>query len=320
MLTYVLRRLAYMVPVLLLASMLVFLFVSLSTDPTAQLRTGGDAEAVQRAREAFGLDRPLPVQYVSWVGDFVRGDWGTSNVTRGPVFDLILPALYNTTQLIFAAVLLSAFVAVTVGVYTAWRQYSKLDYTLTGLSFLGISAPPAFLGLLFIHYGSFELGKLLGGSQPLFFSVGMSSPTPQAFDYPRHMFLPMMVLSVQLIAGWSRYQRAAMLDVKNADYIRTARAKGVPQRKVILKHGLRNAMIPLTTVMAVDVGQLFGGLIVTEQIFSWPGMGRLLVSSVLTGDIPVLLPWMFVVAVFIIGLNLLADLLYGVLDPRVRLA
>lgn len=321
MLNYALRRLAYTIPILLLASVLVFTFVSLTTDPLAQLRVGNtDPGAIARAEEAMGLNRPLPVQYVTWLGDFVQGDWGQSFVTRSSVAAEIFPALWNTVQLIFAAVLLSAFVSITVGVYTAWRQYSRLDYALTGMAFLGVAAPPAFIGLLLIHYLSFELSRLLGTDSPVFFSVGMSSPVPQPLDYPRHLFLPMMALSVQLIAQWSRYQRAAMLDVKNADYVRTARAKGVHRRTIIFKHALRNALIPLTTAMAVDIGALFGGLIVTEQIFSWPGMGRLLVSSVLQGDIPILLPWMFVVAAFIVVMNLIADLLYGVLDPRIRLA
>jgi peptide/nickel transport system permease protein len=321
MITYILRRLAYMVPTLLLASILLFVFVSATTDPLARLRVGlADPGAIEREEKRLGLDQPIPVQYVNWLGDFVRGDWGESYITRQTVTSEIFPALWNTTQLIFAAVLLSAFVSITVGVYTAWRQYSKLDYTLTGIAFLGVAAPPQFIGLLAIHYGSYELSRLLGASDPVFFSVGMASATPQPLDYPRHLFLPMAVLSVQLIAQWSRYQRAAMLDVKNADYIRTARAKGVPRRTIIFKHALRNALIPLTTAMAVDIGGLFGGLIVTEQIFSWPGMGRLLVESVLQGDIPILLPWMVVTALFIIVANLIADLLYGVLDPRIRLA
>jgi peptide/nickel transport system permease protein len=139
-------------------------------------------------------------------------------------------------------------------------------------------------------------------------------------DYARHLILPVLTLSVQLVAGWSRYQRSSMLDVMSADYIRTARAKGVPRGKVLIKHGLRNALIPLTTVMAIDIGLLFGGLIVTESIFSWPGMGQLFVTSLLSGDTNILLPWLMVTAMFVLFFNLLADLLYGVLDPRIRLA
>jgi peptide/nickel transport system permease protein len=139
-------------------------------------------------------------------------------------------------------------------------------------------------------------------------------------DYLRHLTLPVLTLSVQLVAGWSRYQRSSMLDVMSSDYIRTAKAKGVTRRKVLLKHGLRNALIPLTTVMAIDIGALFGGLIITEHIFAWPGMGRLFFDALLAGDTNMVLPWLMVTAVFIIGFNLLADVLYGVLDPRIRLS
>jgi peptide/nickel transport system permease protein len=321
MVTFVLRRLAYTIPVLLVASVLVFFFVSVTTDPLARLRSGRtDPGTIAREEKRLGLDKPLTVQYVNWLKDFAQGQWGESYITRRSVTGEIFAALWNTVQLIIWAVLLSATIAIATGVYSAWRQYSKLDYALTGLSFIGIAMPTAFFGLLAIQLLAFELREKLGLDQPLFFSVGITSSTPQPFDYPRHLALPVLVLSVQLVASWSRYQRAAMLDVKNADYIRTARAKGVPEWKVVLRHGLRNALIPLTTIMAIDIGALFSGLIVTEVIFSWPGMGRLLTSSLLQGDIPIVLPWMIVAAAFIILANLLADVLYGVLDPRIRLS
>jgi peptide/nickel transport system permease protein len=167
----------------------------------------------------------------------------------------------------------------------------------------------------------YEPTRLFNLNEPIFFSVGLHSSDSSGWvDYARHLFLPVLTLSVQIIAGWSRYQRSSMLDVMSADYIRTARSKGVPRSRVLLKHGLRNALIPLTTVMAIDIGALFGGLIVTEQIFSIPGMGKLFIDSLQNGDIPILLPWLMVTATFIILFNLLADLLYGVLDPRIRLA
>jgi peptide/nickel transport system permease protein len=194
-----------------------------------------------------------------------------------------------------------------------------LDYTFTTASFVGLSIPTFFFALLAIHFLTTELREWLGWEDPLFYSVGMNSADDKSFlDFLRHAALPVLTLSVQLVAGWSRYQRAAMLDVLGADYIRTARAKGVPRRKVVFKHGLRNALIPLTTVMAVDIGALFGGLIVTEYIFAWPGMGRLFVNAIVQGDTAIVLPWMVVTAVFIIAFNLLADVLYGVLDPRIR--
>jgi peptide/nickel transport system permease protein len=322
MLTFVIRRLLYTVIVLLVASVLVFVFVRLSVDPLARLRTGVrvDPTLIQRETKALGLDKPLPVQYLNWFKGFVSGDWGVSYISRRDVKDDIFPALRNTTELFIWAVLLSALIAIATGVYSAWRQYSKLDYAITGAAFVGIAMPTAFFGLLVIQLFAHQLrqwGITINGD-PVFYSIEMSTPEP--FYYIRRMSLPVLVLSVQLIARWSRYQRAAMLDVKHADYIRTARAKGLPQWKVVLKHGLRNALIPMVTIMAVDVGGLFGGLIVTEVIFSYPGMGRLLTTSLLLGDVPIILPWLIMTASFVVLFNLLADLLYGVLDPRIRLA
>lgn len=319
MLAYIARRLLISIPVIVIASVLLFWFVSVSTDPTARLRLSRDPSLVERERERLGLNDPLHVQYVNWSKDFVRGDWGESYISRRGVSTEIRNALWNTTQLILWAIALCALVSVLIGVYSAVRQYSILDYTFTTGSFIGLSIPTFFFALLAIHFLTTELRQLLGWSDPLFYSVGMHSATDKGFvDFLRHLALPVLTLSVQLVAGWSRYQRASMLDVMNSDYIRTARAKGLPRRKVIFKHGLRNALIPLTTVMAVDIGALFGGLIVTEQIFAWPGMGRLFVQALLQGDTAIVLPWMIVVATFIIAFNLLADVLYGVLDPRIR--
>jgi len=319
MLAYVARRILISIPVIVIASVLLFWFVSVSTDPTARLRLSRDPTLVDRERERLGLNDPLHVQYGNWAKDFVRGDWGESYISRRDVSTEIRTALWNTTQLILWAIFLCAIVSIFIGVYSAVRQYSALDYTFTTASFIGLSMPPFFFGLLAIHFLTTELRLLLGWDQPLFYSVGMHSATDKGFiDFLRHLALPVLTLSVQLVAGWSRYQRAAMLDVMSSDYIRTARAKGLPRRKVIFKHGLRNALIPLTTVMAIDIGALFGGLIVTETIFAWPGMGRLFVQALLQGDTAIVLPWMIVVAGFIIVFNLLADVLYGVLDPRIR--
>lgn len=319
MLGYVVRRILISIPVIIVASMALFWFVSVSTDPTARLRSSPDPTAVARERARLGLDDPLPVQYKNWATKFVKGDWGESFISRRDVSAIIKTALWNTIQLIVWAILLCIILSVLIGVYSAVRQYSALDYTFTIGAFIGFSIPTFFFGLLAIHFLTTELRHWLGWSEPLFYSVGIHSTGKSSFiDYLRHAALPVLTLSVQLVASWSRYQRTAMLDVLGADYIRTARAKGVPRRKVIFKHALRNALIPLTTVMAVDIGALFGGLIVTEVIFAWPGMGRVFTQALLQGDTAVVLPWMIVTAVFIIAFNLLADVLYGVLDPRIR--
>ena len=318
---FVLRRLAYSIPVLIVASVLVFVFVRQTTDPLARLRDSRDPTVIPRERARLGLDKPLPVQYGRWAKDFVRFRWGESGVTRRRVSTEIREKLWNTVQLIVWGVLFSATVAVAIGVYSAARQYSLLDYTFTGLSFLGLSMPAFWFALVAIQLLVFQPKESLGLEQPIFFSVGMHSATDKGLvDYARHLVLPVLTLSVQLIGGWSRYQRSSMLDVMSSDYIRTAHAKGVSRPGVVVKHGLRNGLVPLTTVMAVDIGALFGGLIVTETIFSWPGMGQLLVSSLLQGDTDILLPWLMVTATFIVVFNLLADVLYGVLDPRIRVA
>lgn len=328
MLTFVVRRLLYSIPVLLLASMLVFGFVRSTTDPLQKLRLGNrDIDAVAREEKRLGLDQPLPEQYKRWLGEFTRGDWGESDVSRRDVKSELRRSFWVTLQLIVWAVIVSALTAIAIGVFSAVKQYSVLDYTFTGLSFVGLSMPAFFFGLLAIQLFAYNLTTWVGDVidlpsswRPIFYSVGLHSVGDDSFlNYARHLFLPVMTLSVQLVAGWSRYQRSSMLDVLSADYIRTARAKGLPRRKVVLKHGLRNALIPLTTVMAIDIGALFGGLIITETIFSVPGMGRLFVNSLIQGDVPILLPWLMVTAGFIVVFNLLADVVYGLLDPRIRL-
>lgn len=321
MVTFVVRRVLYSVPVLLVASFLLFTFVRVTFDPTDRLRQSRDPQAVERARHELGIDRPIPVQYAHWLGGFVRGDWGESSRTSERVFPIIRRALWNTLQLIVWGVLLSAVVAVAVGVFSAVRQYSIPDYLFTSLSFLGLAMPPFWFGLIAIQFlAVYPRDWFNLAHTPLFF-VGLHSSTDHGvLDYVRHLVLPVLTLTVQIIASWSRYERASMLDALSADYVRTARAKGVPQRQVIVKHALRNALIPLVTVMALNIGLLFGGLVITEQIFSIPGMGRLFIDSLIGGDADVLVVWTVVVASFVIGFNLLADVLYGVLDPRIRYA
>ncbi|QYG93262.1 ABC transporter permease [Iamia sp. SCSIO 61187] len=336
MLIYVLRRILISIPVVLIASFLLFWFVRETFDPTARLRNVRDPAVIARETERLGLNDPVPVQYTKWLGDFVQGDWGESARTRQPVTGMVRPALWNTIQLIFFGVIVSATLAVAIGVFGALKQYSLPDYVLTGFSYLAIAMPPFWFGLLAINVFAFRIPEWaikndisflgLDKRQVDFVNLHRAraketlSGAEYAEDYIRHLILPVMTLSVQIVGAWSRYQRSAMLDVMSADYIRTARAKGVPRRKVVFKHGVRNALIPLVTVMAIDIGLLFGGLLVTETIFSIPGMGRMFVQALLQGDIAVLEAWMVVVAIFVIAFNLLADILYSILDPRIRLS
>jgi peptide/nickel transport system permease protein len=316
---YLVRRVVYSLIVLLVASVLVFLLVrGFGPDPAARVRASRDKAAYLRERTHLGLDKPLVTQYFDTMGRIVRFEWGDSFKTGRSVTTAIQSALWRTVQLAFWGVVVSAFVAICVGVYSANRPYSAGDYFFTGLSFAGLAMPTFWFGLLCIHFLSYELRNLLETSMPIFYSVPIDTGGGP-IEYFRHFALPVLVLSVQLIAGWSRYLRSSMLEVMGSDYIRAARARGLTRREVILKHGLRNSLTALVTVMAIDAGALVGGLVVTETIFSIPGMGKLFVDSLTAGDTNVLIPWLMVTGAFIVAFNLLADVLYGALDPRVRL-
>jgi peptide/nickel transport system permease protein len=344
--TFIVRRVAYSIPVILLASLLVFVFVHATTDPLAKYAQSRDLTLKAREGLAQGIYQqpckqftagspPVPAetcakapvlkQYWFWLSHFVQGKMGQSLVSNRAVSSDLKSSFGNTVQLLLWGVLISATLAILVGVYSAVRQYSIPDYILTGLSFVGLSMPAFWFGLIAIDLFSNRLRTALHMNSPPLFSLGLHGShgpgfVAGAFDYGRHLVLPVATLTVQIVASWSRYERSSMLDVMSADYIRTATAKGVSRSKVVLKHGLRNALIPLVTVMAIDIGALFGGLVVTEQIFSIHGMGLLFLTALQNGDTQVLLPWLMVTATMIILFNLLADVLYGVLDPRIRLS
>jgi peptide/nickel transport system permease protein len=322
MLLFIVRRLLVSIPVIIVASLLLFLFVRWTYDPTARLSNSRDPAARVREAERLGLDKPVIVQYGKWLGEFATGDWGESSQTREEVTTMTWRAFGYTLQLIFWGILLSGAFAIAIGVFSAVRQYSIPDYLITGGSYIAIAMPPFWFGLIAINVLVFKSQDWLWFDKPPLYFVGLHSVGKSGInlDYFRHLVLPVLTLSVQIIGSWSRFQRAAMLDVLSADYIRTARAKGVPRRQVIVRHGMRNALIPLVTVMAVDIGLLFGGLIITESIFSVPGMGRMFFNALQVGDVNVIEAWLVVVAIFVILFNLLADVLYGVLDPRIRLS
>lgn len=321
MLKFAAKRLAYSLVVVLVASFVLFWAVRETFDPLAKVRLSKDPTAIARETRRLGLDQSIVEQYLVWLGGFVRGDWGVSAATSEPVLSMIGRALGTTVQLVIWGLALAVLVAAVVGVYSAVRQYSVGDVTLTGLSYLGLAMPPFWFGLVLIALLSITPQRLLGLTDPPLFFVGLHSPGESGFglDYARHLVLPVLTLMVGLIGSWSRYLRTSMLDTLHSDYVRTARAKGVPRRQVIIKHALRNSLGPFVTVVSLDAGTLFGGLVVTEQVFSIDGMGRLFISSIQAGDAFVLVPWMVVVALAVILFNLLADISYARLDPRVRL-
>jgi peptide/nickel transport system permease protein len=321
--SFILRRVLYSIPVLLVASFLTYWGIRSTFDPLARFRNSRDsARLIAQQRKALHLDRPIVWQWWHWLSGFVRGDMGTSERTHEHVSEMIRRASWPTLQLLFWGTLVSLTLAIGIGIYSAVKQYSAGDYAFTGLSYLGIAMPPFWFGLLaiglFVTYPKTHWHL----NEPILYSIGLHSEGQSGFnlDYLRHLALPVATLAVGSVAAWSRFQRASMLDVLHADYVRTARAKGVPRRKVILKHAFRNAMIPLITVVALDTAFLIGGLLITEQIFAIPGMGRLFLDSLLTGDAPVLLAWFVVVATTVIVFNLIADVMYGVVDPRIRVS
>ncbi|MFF7244598.1 ABC transporter permease [Embleya sp. NPDC008237] len=321
MLRYTVRRLAYSLPVLVIASFILFWAVRATFDPLAKLRQSTDPGAVRRQTELLGLDRSVPEQYLLWMKAFVTGDWGTSTRTSGSVLPMIGSALEVTLQLMFWGVLFAAVIALGIGIYSAARQYSVGDYVLTGLSYMGIAMPAFWLGLVLIQVLAVWPRQQFGLSEPPLYFIGLHSVGRSGInlDYFRHLALPVVTLTIGLVAGWSRFSRTSMLEALGSDYVRTARAKGVPRRRILFRHALRNALAPFVTVVALDAAALVGGLVVTEQIYAIPGMGRLFLSSILAGDVFVLIPWMLVVAVAVIAFNLLADVAYALLDPRVAL-
>lgn len=323
MLSYVLRRLVFSIPVLVLASVLVFVVVRETTSPLTGLRLNPRVtqQDIAEYKEALGLNESGAKQYGTWLWNFVRGRWGTSVLSQERVAPQIRDALANTLWLGLTAAVVSVLIGAAIGLLSALRQYSLFDSLATGGAFLGLSMPVFWFALVLQVFVGVTLTNWLGRSESILPTAGMFSPGSTGFDLVdriRHMILPVIVLSVQLVAVYSRYVRASMLEVLHSDYVRTARAKGLTERRVILHHGMRNALIPLTTQVAIDVGQLAGGLIVTETVFSWPGMGKLFVDAMRAGDYAVILPWTMVVVGFVIAFNLIADLMYGVLDPRVR--
>ena len=323
MLTYTARRTLQALPILLLLSVALFALIRLTPGgPLAQAERNPNVTAEQLAalRARLGLDQPLPVQYVRWIGAVVlEGDLGQSIKFKRPVAEMVVERIPATLLLVGTAFAVTLLVAIPIGVFSAARPYSLLDHAITTLTFVGQSVPVYWLGLLLIVIFYLTLQNPVTGD-PLFPSGGMGSITGDGgtLDLLWHMALPVVALSAGWAAWYSRFLRASMRDVLNEDYIRTARAKGLVAGAVLYRHALRNALLPLVTMMALDLPSVFSGALFIETIFSWPGMGRLFWDAARGRDYPVLLAVVMVNAVLIILCNLLADVLYGLLDPRVK--
>ncbi len=324
MLTYIVRRILSSVPVLAVVSFVTFWGLRIAYDPLLKFRSARNAATILPIqRKRLGLDQPIVVQWTKWFGKAVRGDLGVSDRTNNAVWGELMHHMGTTMHLVIWGTVVSAIIAISIGIYSAVKQYSVGDYAFTGLSYIGIAMPPFWFALMAIVALVTWPKVHWNLDQPIFYSIGLHGTGRSGvfnLDYYRHLALPVLTLAVQSIASWSRYMRASMLDVLGADYIRAARAKGVPKRRVVLSHALRNALVPLVTVMALDTAFLVGGLIITEKIYSIPGTGSYFLDSLSAGDAPALLGYTLLTAVIVIAANLVADVLYGVLDPRIRLA
>ena len=301
---YVIKRLLALIPVLLGVTFIVFCIMSLSPgDPAAMLLgTGATPESIVALREEMGLNAPIIVQYIRYLAGLLRGDMGTSYVSRNSVVYEIFSRFPNTLALAAAAIFVATIVSIPIGIISATKQYSIFDNTGMVVALLGVSMPSFWLGLMFIILFSVKLKVLPSGGAEGFSSI----------------ILPAITLGAESMATITRTTRSSMLEVVRQDYIRTARAKGFPEKFVILKHALRNALIPTVTVTGIEMGALLGGAILTETVFSWPGVGRLLIDAIQNKNTPVVLGCLVVFAVSFGIVNLVVDILYAYIDPRIK--
>ena len=331
--TYLLRRSILAVPVLLFISLIIFLLLELAPgDPMGNMPLTIPPEVKEKMRAALGLGEPVHIRFFKWVAQFfwveplVFIDWafgsslsdGMQRViswqSRLPVMDVIVERLPQTLWVVGMAYVVGVLIAIPIGIYSAYRQYSVFDQAGTFVSMVGFSIPPFFSGVLVIIIFSVQLGWF-----PSIYDTTHQVTNWDSFIVQvKQMIMPVMVLALQTTAQISRFMRAAMLDNLNQDYVRTARAKGMSEWVVVMNHVLRNSLIPVVTVIALGVPGIFGGAIITEQVFKVNGIGQLLITAIQGNDLPMVQTIAFIFAVLIVAFNLLADILYGLLDPRIR--
>ena len=313
---YVLGRAAVSLPLLLTISVIAFTFINLAPgspiDAMINPSVGLSPQQEQDLRVSLGLDKPLPVRYLIWLGQALQGNLGYSYNTHQPVLQRIGERLGPTLELMGAALLVSTLLGIVLGIVAATHVNSFWDYALGGLSLLGFSVPGFFMALVALYIFAARLQIL-----PAF---GMSTGTDSVSlgDNVYHLIVPAAVLSLELMASLTRYARSAMLDVMHADYVATARAKGLSERSVTLRHAFRTALLPLITVVSLRLPALVGGAIVIETIFQWPGLGQLSVQAIQQRDYPVLMGLTIMISIVVLLANLIADVLYALADPRVR--
>jgi peptide/nickel transport system permease protein len=313
--TFLVRRLGAVVPTLLAVSIVVFLLLHAAPGgPMAVYLNSpnADPEDLRRIEERLGLHDPYPVQYAKWLGAMLMGDWGISYKYARPVGGIVGERVLNTIQLVMASLIVAAIVAVPLGIIAATARPS-VQRLIGAMSMLGVSVPTFWLGIVVLLLFSVKLRLLPSGGMA---TLGADFSLA---DRLWHLLAPACVLATLEIAGWSRYLRSMLLEALRQEFVRTARAKGLAERRVVLRHAFRNALLPLITLLGLQGGRLVGGAMITETVFAWPGMGRLLVDSLIGRDYPVLMASFMLMAVLVLVGNLLADLTYGLADPRIRL-
>ena len=312
---YLIRRILQSLITLFLVSILTFSLIHLAPGGPIQMMIspGASPEAVQQQIENLGLDDPKPVQYVRWLGNLLQGDLGKTFKTNQPVAELLWPKLGNTIVLMAAAWMVSLIVAIPWGIYNSTKVYGLSDNVASFISYLGFAMPTFWFGIILQQIFAMELGWL-----PLS-DMWTRGKEGQIGDLIMHLIMPVTVLSLGFLATYVKYSRSSMLEVLNQDYIRTARAKGVKERRVVFRHALRNALIPIITIIGIDLPMLVAGAALTETVFNWPGMGRFFIDMAHAREYSALMAITLVTAVFVIIGNLLADILYAIVDPRVQL-
>jgi peptide/nickel transport system permease protein len=320
MLLYVVRRLLQLIPLLLFISALIFaLLYAMPGDPLYRMLQDIPnlrPEDYERLRKLYGFDDPFYVQYWKWLWQLIQLNPGYSREYGQPVFDIVWPALKNTLVLTVSAVIIGKVLAILLGIFSAVRQYSLGDYLLTAITFIAYSVPAFWLGLMMIIAFSVKLGWLPTSG---IVNADLAPGSWEAIiDWLKHLILPVAVLAISEIIQVQRFMRSSMLEVLRQDYLTTARAKGLSERVVITRHALKNALIPVVTIIAVTMPRVVGGSTVVETVFAYPGMGRLLYTSIMGNDFVIAMTVVMIIAVTVVFFNLLADVIYGWLDPRIR--
>lgn len=316
---FILRRILQLIPLLIGVSLLSFFVMHLAPgDPTTMFTDPNiDPADLARIRANWGLDKPVVVQYFYWLGNALRGNFGNSYMTGQPVLGEILARLPNTLLLMISSYILTLLITIPLGVISAVKKGTWFDNVITVLSFAGMATPSFWLGLMLMLLFAVKLDWLpaVGMYDPLLHNPNLIT---RVLDVAKHMILPLTTMTLLSLAGITRYQRAAMLEVLNQDFVRTARAKGLPENVVIFKHALRNALIPIVTILGLSLPSLFGGAFIIETIFAWPGMGRLGVLAIFQRNYPMIMGIVVFSAVLIMLGNLFADIGYALVDPRIR--